>query len=326
MLALFRTNQIATALPLAVWAVLWHLPGMMGWIPSPEAPTGSGWLFDELGTWTYTAPFWSALAAAGVVFAQALLVNWICNESRITLDRDWVPAMIYVLVVSCLREFQYLSPPLLATTFVLLAMRRAFAAYKSGDVSLAIFDTGFCVAIAGLIYPLSWWLWVGFFLGLLLIRVFRLREQVVFLTGVFVPGFLGWTWAFVNSRGTAFRYQHGSNLFDLWTFRWTWLPQHTVATALLSVMLLVVLFNYNNYLQQRAMQVRKFVGALFWIIAVVCVSFVLLERASVKHFLLAGPSVGICLGMTFQGIKRTWLAELLHFLLAGAAVGAMLFL
>jgi hypothetical protein len=327
MLALFRTNQVATVLPLALMAVLWHLPGIMGWVQMPTSSATNGWLYDWLSQWIAATPMVSAISASVLVFLQALIINWLCNESRVTNDRNWIPAVIYILVVSFLRDYQFMSAPLMATTFVLLAMRANFHSHKSGDVTLAIFDTGFLAAMAAIIYPLAIWLGVGFYVGLMAIRVFRPREQVVYLMGLLIPAFLGWTYAVLIGQGSAFRQHHFAEVFDFGTLKFgTQSPYYWVASGLLAFLFVIVLANYNTYALKKLMHVRKFINAMFWLIATTCVSYFILEKSELAHFALTAPAIGICLGATFQGIKRHWLAELLHLLLAGGAVAAMLLL
>jgi hypothetical protein len=326
MLALFRTNQIGAVVPLALYVALLHLPAYMGWlVPSAaSAPKPAEGLLYAWGFgWLVVQPFWSAVVAALLVFLQAVLVNWICNESRIAHERNWLPAVLYVLVASSITDFQFVSPPLVAVTFVLLAIRKVFLTYKSGDTTLILFDSGLFVALGGLFYPMCMWVLLALYLGIAQMRAFRLREQAVFLTGAFTPGFLAWTWSFCQDQGALFRHRHLFSLFQWWGFRLDQSPATLLSAGILALMGAVVLLGYGSYVSKKLMNVQKYIGVLYWLMLVVVLSFLLIRQPQAEHFLLAAPAVGIFLGMTFQSARNPLLAELLHLLLLAGLGAAM---
>lgn len=319
-LALFRSNQVTTVVPLAVFAGLLHLPALLGWAAPGGPVVAQGILYSAWFAWLQDWPFGSAVVALVLVLVQALLINWLVNESRVTAERNWLPAALYVFVASCLLDFQYVSPVLVAVTALPVALRRAFRSYKNADATSEVFDAGLWVAIGGLFYPPMLWLLVALYLGLLGIRAFRLREQLVFLTGAFVPGFLGWTWSFWNDHGGSFRRTHLFNLFQWWGFDLQFDQRSGLQAGLLLLLLVVVLLNTSTYYYKKLMQVQKYINTLYLTLVMTVVGGLLQNEPSVEHFLLAAPAVGIFLGMVFQNVQRRWLAEVLFLALVGATV------
>jgi hypothetical protein len=322
-LAFFRNNQIFTVIPLTLFAVLLHLPALFGWIqPDGLTVQHAGDLFTLLFGWTAHSPIGSAVIATVLVIIQAVLVNWLVNVSRINSERNWLLPLLYVYFTSCISDFQWTSPALVATTFIPLILRQLNAAYKGDNVPALAFNTGFLVGFGSLFYPVMLWLAPVFLLGFSSLRSLRLRELLVWLIGCWVPGFLGWLWSFWFDRGGAFRRVHLYELFQLCDFNFA-SPSLALQLqlALLGLILLVILLSYGTYYFKKLMQVQKLINILYWLIFATIVIWLFRHQPNIEHALLAAKTAGIFLGMSLQQLRNRLLAELFFFLLLiGAGV------
>ena len=247
MLSIFRNNRASTALPLALYLVLTRAAALFGWVhPTPWPTTDGSMLYETMFDWAATAPFYSALVAALLVYLQALMVNRLADEFRLMNDRTWLPGLFYILVSSVLPEFLFVSAPLVAATFVPISLRRIFKAYKITQATALVFDAAFWMSVAGLFYPPALILLIAAFIGVMVMRSFNLREQLVFLTGAIVPLFLAWLWYFWDDRGTEFRALQFGEIFQLYRFNATFDTRMLLKTAFLMSLLLVFLLDRKS--------------------------------------------------------------------------------
>ncbi len=319
MLALFRNNQITTIFPLALYIALTHGAAFFGLTPmtTGEAGAEGGLLYQALFGWAASSPLFSAIAAAVLVFLQALIINNLADEFRLLGERNWLPGMFYALVAASLPDFLWLTAPLVAATFIPMALRRIFRAYKVPNATALVFDAAFWTAVASLFYPPAVFLLLAAFVGVNIMRSFSVREQVVFLTGVMTPGFLTWLAFFWFDRGSTFLAVQFDNLFGFYHFS----PDITLIRILKGVFVLVLLaivaLNYGAYFRRKLIQAQKCISVLYWFLVVAGAAILLQNDPLPAHLALLMPVIGIFLAMSFADIKNRFIAEIFHFALLG---------
>ncbi len=323
MLSLFRNNQFFRLAPLAGYVVLLRLPALLGWVAMPETALGGC-----LGQWVCGffagQTVLSALAAAVLVFWQGFLVNRLDNEFRLAADRTWFPAVFYVLTVSLLTEFLFISPVLLAATVLPMILQRIFSGYKQQVSFGSIFDVGFLLALGSLFYAPFLWMLVPVLAGIGMLRSFNFRERLVLLAGVFAPLFLAWLWFFWRDSGGEFWQTQFGQLFHWPSFDLEFGLKTCLQLAMLAVFVVVALLNFGSYTSRKSIQVQKFIGILFWFLFAGGLTVFTLPSIAVAHFLLLASPLGIFLALTFLNIKNRALAEVLHLLLVGSVLALML--
>src|SRR5690349_10317420 len=57
-----------------------------------------------------------SVIAFALLYVQALLINYLVNEQRMTNRQTFLPAMSYLLITSLIPQWNYLSSTLVATT------------------------------------------------------------------------------------------------------------------------------------------------------------------------------------------------------------------
>lgn len=312
MLSFFRSNQIFVAIPLALYVVLVHLGALLGAVqPSTEMAEG-GLVYQAWFGWAPAHLFYSAAVAALLVFIQAVTVNILADEFRLMGDRNWFPGLFYALTASALPEFLFVSAPLVAATFVPFSLWCIYKAYQKPNVTAAIFDAGLWIAVASLFYPSAILLLVAVFAGLEVVRVFKLRERFVLITGAAVPVFLAWLWYFWADRGGEFREVQLGNLFRLYHFDAVWDTVLMLKTLLVIVLTLVFLMGLGSLYSRKGIQAQKFVSVLYWLLVVGGLSILLRPTWHWEHLMLPLAAMGILLSLTFQSLRKRLWAELWH--------------
>lgn len=319
MFALFRNNQVSTALLLAVYIAVLHLPAILGWIKPPgDVASGPALLFRDTFGWALADPLWSSTCAAVLVFIQALLVNSLADTFRMMNDRNWVPGAMYALTASCLPDFLFLSPALVGITFIPLALRRMFSVYKQSSAFAAVFDSALWLTVGSIFHPPVAWLLPVCFFSFFTLRVFNLREQIVFFTGVFSPFFIALTFYFwFDAVGAFLSGQFGQGLrIDLYS-----LPNDIpgmLKSGLLLVLLFIVLLGFNVYYFKKLIQVQKYISVLYWCLFAGLGAALLHGNGHFPFFVVLMPSVAIFLAYSFQALRNAFMAEVFHFGLLAA--------
>ncbi len=315
-LALFRNNQLSTVFPLALYVALTHLSALLGYAqPAGQGSVGDGVLYRDWFGWADQQPLYSAIGAVVLVFIQALLVNNLADRFRLLGDRNWLPGLFYALAAACLSDFLFLSPPLVAATFVPLVLRCIFQAYKVPHATALVFDAGWWATLASLFYPPAFFLLLAAYAGVNIMRSFNLREQLVFLSGVFTGLFLAWLWYFWSDRGGVFWDVQFGNLLGFYHFKPNMDTERTLKTLLLAVLLCTIMLSYGAYFHRKLIQAQKSVTILYWFLFVGAAVILLQNDPLPAHFLLIMPSVGIFMALSFFALRNRVIAEIFHFAL-----------
>jgi Family of unknown function (DUF6427) len=320
-IALFRSNQNVAVFLLALYVGLLHVPAFAQWVPLPLEGQGQGGiLFELIRPFIEKNAVFSAILATVLVLIQAVLVNWVVSEVRMMPERNWLPGMLYAYFTACIPAFQYTTAPLMAATFIPLALQQVFRAYKAQQATTIVFDAGLWIAVAGLFYPPAVFLLIFTYISLNSLRSFSFREQAVFLCGAFVPGFLGWVACFWFDKGYWFRHIHFWGLFQYFDFSMPFNIAMQAASGWIGLLLLWVLLGYGRYMSKKLIQIQKYINALYWLIAVGGLSLLLRTKPDTVHLLLIAPAMGILLAMSVQSIRNRMVAEILHLGLLAVSV------
>jgi hypothetical protein len=129
----------------------------------------------------------ASLFAFLFVYVQALMVNYLVNEYRLTTRQSFLSAMSYILITSLVPEWSYLSPSLVAATLVIWSFVKLFRLYNLASASSLIYNIGLIIGLSSFIFFPSLFFGVCLLLGLMILRPFRLNEIFLFLLGVATP-------------------------------------------------------------------------------------------------------------------------------------------
>jgi len=320
MLALFRNNRTTSAILLLVYVVLTRILALAGYIhPDPAETAPGGLVYQHLFGGITQFSGWSVAAAAILVYIQSLGINYVADQYRLLPDRTWLPGVFYVLVTAFLPEFLYVSPPLVAVTFIPAAIFYIFKSYKVLEVQYRVFDSAFWLTVGSLFYPPVFLLHIAGFVGLLLVRSFKFRERVVYVVGIIIPFFLAWLWFYWQNLGKIFWRGQLTDFFGWYHFSPEWSTRTIAEISLVVLLFLVLTLSYGAYTNRKLIQVRNYVQVLYLFLLVSVLSILLQGNVYNTHLLLFMPAAGIFLSMSISQIRRGSLAELLHLVLLAAA-------
>ncbi len=188
MLAFFRRNLIFNLIALLLFAIILH--GYY-FISFPEVSAeGVGTMMNDWIKSLIQAPILKAIVAITLITIQAYLLNDLVVKHKFSRMLSTIPGALFILLSVYALEPYVLHPILIANLFFLLSVRSLFNIYKRHNPIATLFNSGFFLMIASLIYP-------GYiiFILLLLLGIFSLRnldprEVLQLLGGIFIPVFL----------------------------------------------------------------------------------------------------------------------------------------
>lgn len=132
-------------------------------------------------------PFIQPLAAVILIIMQAIMVNNIVMGNLLIATRTYVPALVYIVLMSCTPELLTFHPGLIGNFFLILMLNRLFDTYRSEKSFAKIFDAGLFLGLASTVYFPYILVLVFGWISLSILRSFAWRDWVVYASGALVP-------------------------------------------------------------------------------------------------------------------------------------------
>jgi len=248
---------------------------------------------------------------------EAIYLNTVMNRYEVLYKSSYLPAFIYVLLMSLSLPLLSFHPVIFAAFFLIRALDKTFALFKNDSPAPSLFDSCFLVSIASLIYFPAATFFILFIIALAILRPFSFREWLISFIGFFLPYFFvsvyffwtdqlkdGWK----NSTGN-FSVHHLQTDFVI--------TRPLVSMLVLLGVLLLLSMNllrqnfYKNVIRTRSNQQ---ILLLFFVIA--AASSYVLKIIPLYHFTLLAIPLSVFFAYYFLAAKkRVWFAEMLMWLL-----------
>lgn len=252
------------------------------------------------------------LLACFLVFIQAVYINRIVVKHRMGIEITLWPGVVYILLCALIPQFTYLSAVLIANTFILAAFSDIFKIYKRPFAVKFIFNSGLFISIAAMIYPPYIAYLLAGFIGLAIIRSFKTKEMLQYLSGVLVPFLLYGSWTFYQR---VFQEKMGALIDNKFGFPADIIPKDKFDYLYLGIILFIILitiFSYSTYSMKKSIQVQKKVDILFWMIASTLLALFINEHLTLDHLLMLTIPLSVLLSMNLLKIKSVITTEMIH--------------
>lgn len=148
------------------------------------------------------------LFALVLAYFQSLYFAYLINRNRVIIERNYLPALMYAVVISLSFDLSKLSPALMANTFLLMAINSIFQHIdKAGESSEHVFEVGLQLGIGSLFlytFP-AFFLWA--ILSLLMFSPFRVNQIFLMILGFVLPLFIAILFFYFNGAFGDFYHQ-----------------------------------------------------------------------------------------------------------------------
>ena len=315
MIRFFKSQQPATLfiIPLVVF-ILWF----RAFFKNPFITEGNeAPLYQLLVDVLNTLPsFFVVLITMALISVEAIYLNNILNRYEVLYQNSYLPAFMYVMLVSLAWPLLSFHPVIPAAFFLVRALDKTFALFKNDAPVSPLFDGCFLISIASLIYFPAAIFFILFLIALAILRPLSFREWIISFIGFFLPYFFMSVYFFWTSQ-----LKNGwKNIMEHFSIHS--LQTEFIMTKLLILMsvLLGLLFLlsmnmlrknfYKNVIRTRSNQQ---ILILFFILAALSSYF--LKTIPLYHFTLLAIPLSVFLGYYFLAVKkRTWISEVLLWL------------
>jgi len=250
--------------------------------------------------------------ACFLVFMQAVYINRIVVKHRIGIEITLWPGVVYILLSSLIPQFTYLSTVLIANTFILAAFSDIFKIYKRPFAVKFIFNSGVFISIAAMIYPPYIAYLLAGFIGLAIIRSFKTKEMLQYLSGVLVPFVLYGSWTFYRS---VWQEKMGALVNNKFGFPADIIPKDKydyIYLGLILLLIIITVFSYSSYSMKKSIQVQKKIDILFWMSASALIALFINEHLTLDHLLMLSIPLSILLSMNLLKMKSVITTEMIH--------------
>lgn len=310
MLEFFRRNLFLNSLMLLPYTLLVRMQSLM----HADQPIYASELSPLIAWINELMPsiLMQNIIACVLVFLQAVYINRIVVKHRIGNQITLWPGLIYILLCSAVPQYTYLSAVIIANTFILSAFSDIFKIYKRPFAVKYIFNSGVFISVAGMIYPPYIAYLLAGFIGLAIIRSFKTKEMLQYLSGILVPFMLYGSWTFY--RG-GFQEKMGALVDSQFGFPSDLIPKDTLGYIYLGVILFIIIIailSYSTYSMKKSIQVQKKIDILFWMIASAMIGLFINDNLTADHLLMLAIPLGVLLSMNLLKIKSVIMSELIH--------------
>ncbi len=311
MLALFKTNQIATSFLLVFYIALLHFAPFViedNWEPSSYG-VAAAWIYEVIGYKGLN----NQILLLVLLFFQALILIFMDLNHKLSKEGTLFSGVFLILFSSLTVPYLHLSPTYFSNIFLLLAINQVLITYRVAGSSTSIFNAGFFIGVAALFCPayLIFLIWI--FAGLNLLRGFKFKERILVITGAITVFLLTGTYYFWQNDLSTFiqvQFIDAFSIIDLrqgndFTF---------IHLSLLAVLVLFVVASRFRIVGKKTMQVQKKIDVFYWGLLISAVVVLFQSSVQESNVLVIMPFLGLFVGMLFTDMKKN-IAELLHFVL-----------
>jgi hypothetical protein len=247
-----------------------------------------------------------------LLFSQAMQLNKLINDHRMTQRATYLPAASYLLLTSLFPEWNFFSAPLLVNSFVLFIFILLFKLYNQSNIKAGVFNIGLATGLCAFIFFPSIILFGWLLLGLLVLRTFRINEWLICFLGVLTPFYFYFAWILYTSPNnwtkaiTSFQV----SLTDPGISQW----------SLISVILFVVPFLIGGYfvqvnLRKMLIQVRKNWSLVFiYILFAMFIPFLNTGKTNFQNWMFLAVPFASFHACAYQYPKKRWLPLLIFWL------------
>lgn len=278
--------------------------------------------------WTTVRPFFEFLPSwmlvllmAGIVSLTAIYLNLAFNNREVLYKKSYLPSLFYVLLASSFSEFLMVHPFHLVNLLLVRVWDKTFSLFKNERPVRAIFDSGFLLSVAVLLYLPLYPFLLLYFIALLILRPFDFREWLIAGTGIALPFFFQFVWWFpvelmerwqwINRYMTHYRMVPLAALSQ----------KQMVLGGIIAVLLLLALIRLRaNYLKN-IIRTRNYQQVLILHLVAAAGVFFLAGNRAFSLLLLCALPASVFIAYYFVSSKRRWwLYEFLLWILIGAVV------
>ena len=255
------------------------------------------------------------------VVLQAFFLTNVINKQGVLRETSHLPALLYVVLMSCFPEQLSFNPLLFANFFIIVVLNSIFNFYRSDTAVFEVFNAGVFIGLASLFYWPSLFLFPLTMASLFVLRPFNIREWAVSFLGVLLPFvFFGVVLFWLDMLSVNSIKSILEPLYRV-QFSTAYNGTYIILTAILAIILIASLWRFsrdlNNFSKLRA---RKFLAIIVWFFLFAALSYLVASKNSMIGLSFLAIPLSVIISNYFLSLKNQLLAELVFLLLLAAVI------
>ncbi|MBQ9312421.1 MAG: hypothetical protein IJ213_05170 [Bacteroidales bacterium] len=251
----------------------------------------------------------SVFIAFLLVVGQAFLLNYVFTNYKLTRKTSYLPAFIYIILMSSDYRVMTMSSLLLANTFIILCLFSFLKCYNKNEGLDEIYLSTLLLSVAALIYApfilLMIWVWVGLFN----FKIYKWRSFFVSLFGFLSPFIILMVYYYLTDKSDL--------ILSFLSDHYTILPDFTFLNQPIQIVYIVYLliflgipafFKAMTLRTDQKLSVRKRVSTLLLYFAISILPF-LYDMNMPTMSLIFAPVLAYMLSLFFSTMKRSLYAD-----------------
>lgn len=252
---------------------------------------------------------WLLLISLSLIFINSMLINALVTAFDLNMQKTYLPALIYITLLSSYADIIGMLPSLLAQFFILVMLYRIMSIYNKIDDIIEVFNIGILCGLATLFYTPAIFLIVLVWLALLTMQIFSFRKWIISSIGLLVPFVFLFSILFLLD---AFDIHLMLNMLDVYRFpNEIQIELNTQAYIVIIALFLLIAFavlSEIKRLNQYIIKTRKMHVVLFWLILVIVVEAIFVKHQNMLLLFLSIP-FSVLVSNFFLRTRRTRLME-----------------
>ncbi|WP_266203570.1 hypothetical protein [Pontibacter kalidii] len=274
------------------------------------------WLLDVVAGRSFLA---YRLTAMGLILLQALLLNSTLNRHNVYATKNYLPALLYLVLGSLSFEFNMLTPLLIGNTFLILSLPYIITLNREGFDNNRLFVGGFMLGLAAMSYlPLAVFLLVGVF-AVIFFASNTFRSTMLMLCGFLFPYAVLMTYYMYTNTAQEFLELH---LLRPWHLQVAFLrPPSDVAKLMMipGFVLILSLLSAASLPQRLVFQVKFQQLMWVWLLTSLLVIFTR-DEISVATFVIILPPVAYFGQFFFTSNRKGWILNTVFLVMLAVAL------
>lgn len=310
-LKFYKSDNLIVLASLPIIAVVFWLPGILNPtdIDFQNVSPLFQWVNDGLSL------VYSRVLAMAIVIVSALTINGVINNNEIFDRNTFLPALIYLIFMSAIKEYQVLSPIVISNFFWILAFRRLFNVYRQIPCKNEVFDATVLLLLGALFYlpsiimlPIVW-------VALRILRPFVWREWVIPFFAFIIFG-IYWFVSLLWGAG----FEAWSGYFSFTSGQYSAISVNVSWPYYIVLFVLIILVNLSGYQISKqskgsSLRFRKIITffTLIIILTIVTLLFVKYFSDENVYTLIGAVPLSLLITFYFNYAKKAWLSQLFFY-------------
>lgn len=217
----------------------------------------------------------SSIAAFVLVLLQGLLLNQLFTNNHLSQKNTFLPAFIYILLMSCSYQCMTLNSMLFSNFLIIFALYFFLNCHDKKEGIDEIYNSCALLSLASLFYAPAilfiLWIWIG----LIIYKIYKWRSWVMSILGLITPYILLFIFYYLNQMDIQANLLAVSKGWLHFDFQFLNQPMQVVYIASLVLFSIPAIFTTLSSRSNRVIEYRKKSAVMFTLLIISLIPFFL---------------------------------------------------